>query len=104
MDANAYSALASMATTVVIVTIDAIVDSATAPETDASAFPERLANTHAFAPVGIADSKVTIATSVGGRWKRRAASTKAMNGITASLRELITAITPIAASRNSTGL
>jgi hypothetical protein len=45
MDANAYSALASMASTVAIVTIDAIVDSATAPETDSSAFPERLANT-----------------------------------------------------------
>ena len=40
-----YSALASMAITVAIVTIDAIVDSATAPETDASAFPERLAKT-----------------------------------------------------------
>jgi hypothetical protein len=36
-----YSALASMAITVAIETIDAIVDSATAPETDASAFPER---------------------------------------------------------------
>jgi len=45
MGANAYSALASMAITVAIVTIDAIVDSATAPETDASAFPERLAKT-----------------------------------------------------------
>jgi hypothetical protein len=42
---NAYSALASMASTVMIVTIDAIVDTATAPETDSSAFPERLANT-----------------------------------------------------------
>lgn len=44
MEASAHSALASIASTAVIVTIDAIVDSATAPETDASACPERLAN------------------------------------------------------------
>jgi hypothetical protein len=58
-------------------------------------FLQRLANMYALAPVGMAHSKVMIATSLGSKRKRWAVTSQAMAGIAMSLRKLMTPITAI---------
>jgi hypothetical protein len=57
----------TVASTIATVTAEAIVDSATAAETEVSACPLRLAKMYALAPVGMAESRVMTPTSIGGR-------------------------------------